>query len=382
MIKLAGTGCALLDYFYPVVSFHGKAFKKFQSIREGDGGISPGKLVFTHDLERFTGKAYGEILSKLTQSARYTRVNIGGPSVVSLIHLSQLVQNSCDIRFFGVMGTDKIAEDFYRLIKKLPLDVSYIENIEGSSPFTHVLSDPGFQEGMGERSFINNLGVAAEFRQLPDLFFESDICVFGGTALVPEIHDRMDDYLKRAANNQCFTVVNTVYDFRNQQRFPGKPWPIGRSHKALPLIDLLIMDLEESLKISGKKNAYQALDYFAEKGSKGVIITRGAEPVLARCTRTPYASVETFEYPVSTEVSRFLNKSHYQGDTTGCGDNFAGGVLYSLVDQMKNGKSGISMKSLLDWGIASGSFALLYQGGTWYEQYPGEKMEKVRRFLP
>lgn len=381
-ISISGTGCALLDYFYPEVSFHGTEFKKYQSLKDGDGGISPGKLVFTHDLERFSGKRYHDILSDLTDSATYSRVNIGGPSVVSLIHLSQLMQNSSEIRFFGVMGTDEIAKDFYGLMGKLPLDVSHIEKIEGSSPFTHVLSDRGFQEGMGERSFINNLGVAAEFHQLPDMFFDADICVFGGTALLPEIHDRLDKYLKMASDRHCFTVVNTVYDFRYQQRFPEKPWPLGKDHSALPFIDLLIMDLEESLKISGKEDPYQALDYFVEKGTKGVIITRGAKPVLSRSTSGRYSNDELLEIPVSSKVSQLLNSINYEGDTTGCGDNFTGGVLYALADQIRTGNSVISMKPLLDWGIASGSFALLYQGGTWYEQYPGEKLERIAMFFP
>ena len=45
-ITISGTGCALADYLFTNVSFHTDAFQKYQSKMPGDGGLSPGKLVF------------------------------------------------------------------------------------------------------------------------------------------------------------------------------------------------------------------------------------------------------------------------------------------------------------------------------------------------
>jgi sugar/nucleoside kinase (ribokinase family) len=61
------------------------------------------------------------------------------------------------------------------------------------TPSTIVLSDPDFDHGHGERVFINSIGAAWSYLpdNLNDDFFASDVVVFGGTALVPAIHDNL-----------------------------------------------------------------------------------------------------------------------------------------------------------------------------------------------
>ena len=49
-IVISGTGCALADFIYNGVSFNSISFKKYLSKKAGDGGLSPGKLVFTEEL--------------------------------------------------------------------------------------------------------------------------------------------------------------------------------------------------------------------------------------------------------------------------------------------------------------------------------------------
>ena len=58
MFNISGTGCALADFLYSGISFEGEDFKKYRSEKRGDGGLSPGKLVFTEELEKFTGNSY------------------------------------------------------------------------------------------------------------------------------------------------------------------------------------------------------------------------------------------------------------------------------------------------------------------------------------
>ena len=63
-IKISGTGCGLVDYLYLGVSFYSAEFRKFLSRKPGDGGLSPGKLVFTEELEAFAGIPYPKYLRK------------------------------------------------------------------------------------------------------------------------------------------------------------------------------------------------------------------------------------------------------------------------------------------------------------------------------
>ena len=76
--------------------------------------------------------------------------------------------------------------------------------------------------------------------------------------------------------------------------------------------------------------------------------------------------------PVSAKVTAEL-KAGKRGDTTGCGDNFAGGVIASLVEQLHAGKTELDLLEAARWGVVSGGFTCFYVGGTYYEQAPDEK---------
>ena len=86
MFTIAGAGCCLLDYIYARVSFDSAAFAACRSRREGDGGLAPGKLVFTEDFELFAGRNLEPVLDELTAGRPVDAVNVGGPAVVALIH--------------------------------------------------------------------------------------------------------------------------------------------------------------------------------------------------------------------------------------------------------------------------------------------------------
>ena len=64
-IVISGTGCALADFLNTKISFDSRFFKKYLSAKSGDGGLEPGKLVFTEELEKFSGKPFQEILKEI-----------------------------------------------------------------------------------------------------------------------------------------------------------------------------------------------------------------------------------------------------------------------------------------------------------------------------
>jgi len=384
-ITISGTGSALVDYLYSGVDFNSPAFQKYMSRTPGDGGLHPGRLVFASDLERFAGKHLREILPALVKH-KPDASNIGGPAVVSLIQAAQMLNSEqFDVRFYGAAGDDETGNELMQRVQQTPLDLSHYRVFEGEyTPFTDVLSDPNYHDGAGERTFINNIGAAWQFKPefLDDAFFNSDIVTFGGTALVPHLHDHLTHLLQKAKANNCLTVVNTVFDFRNEQKNPGKKWPLGIHHQSFPHIDLLLMDQEEALKISGKGGAEEAAAYFQELGVGAFAITRGSETVLIGSNGKHFSPEGLHKVPVSEKVVHELRQfPEKKGDTTGCGDNFAGGVLASLAWQLAQSRKTFSLREMISWGIASGGYACFYVGGTFIEEYAGQKRERIKPYV-
>jgi hypothetical protein len=90
-IIVAGTGCALADYLYTGVRCSAPTFRKYLSQKPGDGGLTPGKLVFMEELEKCAGIPYSEICKEITDGKSPDAFNIGGPGLVSLINTSQIL---------------------------------------------------------------------------------------------------------------------------------------------------------------------------------------------------------------------------------------------------------------------------------------------------
>jgi sugar/nucleoside kinase (ribokinase family) len=382
-IIISGTGCALADFLYNDISFDRLSFQKYLSEKSGDGGLSPGKLVFTEELEKFSGRPYPEILYEITGRKTPNTFNVGGPSLVSLIHASQMLDSKeFEVRFFGLAGCDEISEKIFDIVHKTPLNIeNYLKSNTNMTPFTDVFSDPAFANGHGERTFVNNIGAAWEYSPdyLSNDFFDSEIVCFGGTALVPQIHDNLTRLLQKAKERECITMVNTVFDFRNEKKNPGATWPLVGNDKNFALIDILVMDFEEALKISGQKSIVEAADFFASTDVSSFIITNGPNDILAKSRGGLFENTELIRLPVSENVSRVIKTSQVQtGDTTGCGDNFTGGIITSIANQLKLKKKGkFDLIEAISWGVASGGFTCFIVGGTYLEKRRGEKLNKI-----
>jgi len=385
-IIVAGTGCALADFLYTGVIFEEPRFKKYLSKKRGDGGLTPGKLVFTEELERFSGVPYSEINREITGGTLPTAFNIGGPGLVSLINTSQLLnKDRFEVRFYGGAGSDDTAVLIDNMVRKTPLNIDHYSRISDKrTPFTDVLSDVTYDNHQGERTFVNNIGAAWDYvpGYLGDDFFDADIVCFGGTALVPQIHDNLTTLLIRAKQNGCFTVVNTVFDFRNEKNNPDQPWPLVDSPESYRYIDLLIMDCEESLKISGKQSISEAAGYFISQNIASLIITNGARELYSFSNGGIFGKCELKKFPVSKKVSDdFARNPSLKGDTTGCGDNFAGGVIASLAMQLEKSEIGqFSLSEAITWGVASGGFTCYYIGGAYIETEEYEKLKIINEF--
>ena len=380
---ISGTGCALADYLYSEISFSSSSFSKYLSVKPGDGGISPGRLVFTEELEKFSGQPYEKILDDITGGKDPDGINIGGPGLVSMINVAQLLdEDDFSVRFYGRPGRDKTSEMIISRAGSTPLDISgYLPLSQKPTPFTDVFSDPWFDGGNGERTFVNNIGAAWDYvpEMIPEEFFKSEIICFGGTALVPYIHDSLWDLLLKGKRNNCITIVNTVFDFRNEKADPGAPWPLVKDETGYTLIDVLITDHEEAIKISGQSSSLKAAEFFIRKGVSSVFITNGPKDIIAFSNGSLFEESGLINFPVSRLVTDEMRRS---GDTTGCGDNFAGGIIASVASQKRIHKDKkLSIEEAVSLAVASGGFACSYLGGSFTENFKKEKWGLICEFV-
>ena len=378
-VRIAGVGCCLLDRIYGHIDFRAPSFQKYLSRTPGDGGLEPGKLQFEEEVEHFVGNRFADFQEDLTQGCQPDKENIGGPCIVALINAAQLAYRESRVSFYGCRGDDVVGDRLAVALSRTPVDLAHYRVEPGSeTAATTVLSDPVYDEGHGERTFVNTIGASWHYMpaDVDDSFYEADICVFGGTAIVPRIHEGLTQMLAKAKDKGCLTVVNTVYDSLNEKKNPGQRWPLGDSDDAYRLIDLLLVDREEALRLSGEETIGGALAFCRAKGAKAVLVTNGARDVCLWADAGRFAPVEEHSLPVSAAVGERL-KQGVQGDSTGCGDNFAGGVVASLARQMYAGNPVLDLCEACRWGIVSGGFACFYYGGTFFEDRPGQKLAEL-----
>lgn len=383
-VRISGVGCCLLDRIYDNIDFQSDSFRKYTSKKAGDGGLEPGKLTFEEELERFSGDGFEtKILPLLTEGRKADNENIGGPCIVALINAAQVAWQESEVCFYGCRGDLQVGRDLMKKLCQTPVNLEHYRMEECSeTASTSVLSDPNFDNGHGERTFVNTIGASWHYmpEELDESFYQSQICVFGGTALVPRIHQGLSSMLKRAKQSGSITIVNTVYDFINEKEHPDQRWPMGDDDESYRFIDLLIVDHEEALRLSGCADIPAAIAFFSQKGTGAVLVTNGARNVYLWADSPFFGSVSLQTMPVSTAVGQALRDGR-KGDSTGCGDNFAGGVMGSIARQIYNSQpSTLNSRLTLDlvestrWGIVSGGFACFYYGGTYIEKQKGEKL--------
>jgi sugar/nucleoside kinase (ribokinase family) len=312
---------------------------------------------------------------------------------VSIVHAAQVLGDAAEVSFYGARGDDNTGGLVEEALSRAGFSPAgtrcyTLKLCRGLSPRTDVLSDPGYDNGHGERTFINLIGAAGEFgpEDLRDDFFDADIVAFGGTALTPKIHDDLAELLVRAKRKNAVTVVNLVYDYRSEQAAPGKKWKLGKNDDAYPHIDLLIADRDEALRTSGCSSTGDAARWFVGEGCGAAVITEGTRPL--RLTAGPglFKPLAETSLPVSEAINRELAAHpEKRGDTTGCGDNFAGGVIAGLAEELTRRSVGISggidLREICIPGIVAGGYACFTLGGVFYEKRPGEKRELLVPFI-
>ena len=135
--------------------------------------------------------------------------------------------------------------------------------------------------------------------------------------------------------------------------------------------------------MSGKSDLTEISGFLSSSGVSSFVITHGAKDFYVWSDGRVFRKTPLTPYPVSALVDEDLAADpSLRGDTTGCGDNFAGGFVSSLVRQFAEGreKGDFDMTDAAAWAAASGGFACFCLGGTYLEKREGEKREKLQRY--
>lgn len=378
-MRVSALGCCLIDYLYGDGSFSHQVFKAFSSTRADDGGLRSGGLVFAEDLETHTGLSFDQILAELLREGAQPTVNIGGPAIISLIHIAQiLADRGHQYEFLGSAGTDQQYDLLTEYIRQTSIDATFTRSEKLHTPSTYVFNDSSAQNGKGERSFVNLLGSALAFTEedVDKKFYTTDLLILGGTALVPNLHKDLDVVLKKAKEGGAITVVGTIFDFLNEKRNPDGRWPFY----GYQWVDLLVCDALEALRMSGCATLDAAARWLSTSGVGALIITHGANEILAWSNQESiFGFNELTHYPVCSYVDDLIaSDPSLRGDTTGCGDNFLGGVVASILMQLEDReRTSLDLSNTILWGGASGGMTLMQEGGMFHQEYAGQKMEKL-----
>ncbi len=398
-LRIHGLGCGLGDVIFGNISFNSPGAGKYMATSSTALGFRPGALVFLEDLLSLSVTDSKSMLTEITGGCEIDAFNVGGPALVSLVLSSQLLTAfGVDVKYFGLSGDDAIADNIREILSKTPLHLNAYQKVSGRSPSTYVLSDPSWNNGHGERSFINDLGVCAEFdaTEIPEGFFDATLCLFGGTALLPKIHENLETLLKKAREKGAITVVGTVYDFIAEKKNPKQGWGLGPEHP-YPFIDLLICDREEALKISATTDIEAASGWFLQQGCLAVVVTQGPEAVYFCSEGGPFGQCAGLVEPPEALKFRIRNRSENPGDTTGAGDNFLGALSANLMMQLLDGRYELNNSAQVDreqfhmnplslgeavrFASVAGALACIQYGGTHIEVRPGERLEEIRAFV-
>ncbi|CCW63178.1 unnamed protein product [Phytomonas sp. EM1] len=314
--------------------------------------------------------------------------NLGGPCIVAMVNAAQLTSHlNCKVKYYGAFGNDDTAKIVIDVLKKTPIDISNLrlyDNRESSCAFC--LSDPNYANGAGERCFIVDTGVLGTLSSdmiISEDFFKGDILFFGATALMPLLHQELTSLLCKGKQKGKINVVATVYDQVNETKHPHKRWPMGKSDDSFKYMDLLMVDMDEALGISGKTNVKDAIDFFVEKGVKAFTITHGSNNGYAWSDGTLFKKMDLHTFPICQKIVDDITANpSKRGDTTGCGDNFSGAILAYIAESLEKGKTPgeLDLREAISWGVAAGGFACFSVGGTYLEKEKGEKRRLIEYY--
>jgi ribokinase len=220
----------------------------------------------------------------------------GGPAATALVTLARL---GIATAFFGRVGDDAFGARIRSGLLAEGVDCGYLLTDEGrTSQFAFI----AVEEGSGRRNIFWNRGSARPLS--PSEIDPASI----RNARILHLDGLQHEVSLAAARIARESGVTTVLDGGTLR---------DATAELLPLIDHLVVSEKFALQTTGGEGPSRALDKLLSHGARAVTVTLGE-----RGSHTRSREGEEFHQPAFPMDAV---------DTTGCGDVFHGGYIYSLL---------------------------------------------------
>ena len=377
-IRVSGAGCCVMDLLYDVPEGQDRLAPWLSRV-PGDGGLVRGGAVLKSDLERRTAMSVDAWLAEVVGDVQPRR-SLGGVGVVTLIAAAQLLPAGSSVEFHGCVSDDADGDWLLGQIARTPLGRARLCRRRGRPPTTVILNERHAGRAP-DRSFVAEPcmpdSLALEVADLDPDFFHNDVVAFSFMPWEPKLFARLTSVVERCKRSGSLTVMGTAFDAARTA--DGRRWPLGDSDEVHRRLDVLVMDQTEALRYSGEPDQASALRFFQRSGVGAVVVTNGESPVRYWSGGSVCAPAEG-EAPIPSAIVVDRDRGLLPtGDTVGCGDNFAGGVIASLALQKAAGRR-IDLLEAVRLGSLSGALASTHAGGVFFEKAPGEKRALVARY--
>lgn len=209
------------------------------------------------------------------------------------------------VSLVGVVGDD-FPQEGWDLLSNTNIDVKNIQ----IQPGTTFRWGGRYNNDYSHReTLFTNLGVFEKFQpSILDNYKKADFLFLGN--IQPDLQLNVASQMESVKTIVCDTM-NLWIDL-----CPDKLWDV------LKKVDIFLLNDEEAIQLTGKKNLSEAANQLLQSGPSVVIIKQGANGALL-----------TYD-DVSVQIPVFPIKSLI--DPTGAGDSFAGGFIGHLVNSGSN----------------------------------------------
>ncbi len=279
--------------------------------------------------------------------ARSVRRQGGGQTATALVAAAR---QGARTAFHGCLGEDELSRFTLSELAREGVDTSLVVHQPGSRPFyTLIIVDT---TASSRTILFSNEGVTEpDMDRFDPTWIEQSRVLFFDQNLPVAMQS-----LVQAARETAIPIVADIEKINH----PG-------ILENLPLIDHLIVPRHFAASLTGRRTVPEMLDALDPDSRVATVITCGREGCWYQTAGGTPCHRPAFEVAAV--------------DTTGCGDNFVGGIIASVARQIHSGIKKPDLREASCWGIVSGGIACFYMGGTYFEENTGEKLDKIKPYF-
>lgn len=263
--------------------------------------------------------AFGEMLIDYTQSGttetgiRTFDENPGGAPGNMAVAVAKLGRK---VSFVGKVGTDLQGELLIETLKNNQVDVSGM--VQDDKYFTTLAFVQINENGERKFSFARKPGADTQLESSdlkPEIIEAAKIFHFGSLSLTEE-PSRGTTWVAVEMAKKAGAVISYDPNYR-ELLWSSKEVAMEQMRSVVGLVDIMKISDEETELLTGKVSPEEASQCLIDQGVKVVVVTLGGEGAFIR-TKDATMKVPGFKVqPV---------------DTTGAGDSFWGGFVYSIIN--------------------------------------------------